>query len=245
MAARSQLVNRRRRNYPQYYQDPPPLPEPDYAAAPAHDPMWTEEELAQARARQLAAAEKEQRKLEAKAGKGTEEDPFKVFGKMVKGVFKKKSSKKDRKKGQGAEEGITGDPEKQIEEIVQMQTDIEEPKLDELERPSRTGSSSSEEEPRSGSEDTGRADTPSSEDSPPQVPPKQDLVVQEDKLNIDPALLEALSITPSPPSPESQPELLEENATLSTGAPALPPSRPVPPCPSPMSSPTDAQGRAL
>lgn len=244
MAARSQLVNRRRRNYPQYYQEAPP-PEPEYTT-PTHDPMWTEEELAQARARQIAAAEKEQKKAEAKAGKGTEEDPFMVFGKMVKGVWKK-VAKKD-KKGRRTPEGLSGDPEKQQDELGQSEVVVEDEKLDGTDKPERTGSSSSEDEPRSGSEDAVRADTPSSnEETPPQLPPKEDAELPEGKLDIDPALLEALSIPPLPSSLESQAEsgVSEEADSVATSAsPANPPpNRPVPPCPSP--SPTDAQPVAL
>ncbi|EAU88695.1 hypothetical protein CC1G_01068 [Coprinopsis cinerea okayama7 len=100
MAARAQLVRRRRQNH-NYYD---PDPGPHYGAN--QNPMWTEEELAEARARQVAAAmEKERQRREQKANaQDDDEDPFMVFGRLVKGASKqiwKKVAKKESKKDIG------------------------------------------------------------------------------------------------------------------------------------------------
>lgn len=106
MAARAQLVRRRRgyqqqqqqnqgRNY--HSQDPDPGPQYREAA----NPMWTEEELAEARARQVQVAmEKEKKRREAAEAGLDPNDPFVVFAAKVKDKSKqiwKKVSKKDMK----------------------------------------------------------------------------------------------------------------------------------------------------
>ncbi|KAH6895018.1 hypothetical protein BKA70DRAFT_792112 [Coprinopsis sp. MPI-PUGE-AT-0042] len=249
MAARSQMVNRRRKNYPQYYQEPLPPLEPELPP-PSHDPMWTEEELAEARARQLAAAEKERKKAEAKAngGKGTEEDPFLVFGKLVKGASRqlwKKVAKKD-KKGQGAQEGA-GDVETHDDKVPNLEKEAENEKQGNVDGQGRTDSSSSEDEVRASTDDAERADTPSSnEDTPPQVPPKEDEVRLVDQYIVPdfgqtflPEDIHAGGDTSSPDLPEPS----RASFASSTSSQKPSPAPPVPPCPSPSS--TDAQYKAL
>ncbi|TFK30256.1 hypothetical protein FA15DRAFT_699799 [Coprinopsis marcescibilis] len=102
MAARTQLVRRRRNNH-QYYD---PDPGPQYGGN--NNPQWTAEELAQARMRQVAdAMEKERERTEARYSAENDEDPFMVFGRLVKGASKqiwRKVAKKDRNQQEGDKE---------------------------------------------------------------------------------------------------------------------------------------------
>ncbi|KAJ2933133.1 hypothetical protein H1R20_g3979, partial [Candolleomyces eurysporus] len=103
MAARAQLVRRRRG-----YQDPDQGPR--YNAGT--NPMWTEEELAEARMKQIAAAMEKERQRREHAGGYDPNDPLVVLGKKMKEASKqlwKKVSKKDMKEAAAPTEKVEGE----------------------------------------------------------------------------------------------------------------------------------------
>lgn len=128
MAARAQLVNRqRRRQKPGRYSQYDPDPGPRYNAQ--QSPEWSEKELAEEQIRQVAAAvERERQRREAKAlGRvppDGDEDPFKVFGRLVKGASKQLWKKVAKKDGEAPPGGAAGEARSAVVHGFVQQGDV-------------------------------------------------------------------------------------------------------------------------
>lgn len=130
------MRRRRGNNYYQQYmlQD---VDSPSYQSGNT-SPMWTEEEMAEEKARQQAAIEAEKEKARKKKeekrqarlkpspyekGQGNQQDPLLVFGKKVQQIWKKVSQKDMKKEAQTGEEQTDGEEGKRKESTTSTSSD--------------------------------------------------------------------------------------------------------------------------